>query len=425
MSSGPSRETLEFGGARYEVHADGILLQVLADGTSGPAVGRVDCSGSVTLDEQSAAGEWVGELLTATLPRRPADAIDVPEHVIAAIRRGETAEWRGALDAASLAACRCSVERLMEEGRLRRSNHGQAASIRGDRVAFLRLGTGGACDDADAHHSHAKVDVPDNDGDDSDDDDDDDGDGGERCPPALRRAFALLEQAGAKLEDALGCGPLLVPSLGMVAAYDDGQYGYTRHLDNERIIERGVRDEGGGGPPSASEWRNYRVLTAICYLNAAEWSDGGTLRCFEGASEKPTMEVEPVGGTVVFFPSLTTPHEVAPATRPRYAATLWFVSSSLLPGTPEERAAAAGAAAVAARRKRPALAPAPELMAKGGCERVVRKKRHPATAPQGESSSCMPPSPTQTHAQHTAALAASWATTAEAAGDGGGFSFGF
>ena len=63
---------LTIGETLYTKFHGNILLQNLADGTPGPAVGIVDTSGSVTLDEELAAGEWVGELLTATTIRREA-----------------------------------------------------------------------------------------------------------------------------------------------------------------------------------------------------------------------------------------------------------------------------------------------------------------------------------------------------------------
>lgn len=105
---------------------------------------------------------------------------------------------------------------------------------------------------------------------------------------------------------------------------------------------------------------NFRVLTAIAYLNDDDWTvaDGGALRCYAAPSTAPTspsgstlasasasaraggpspcvLEVVPRGGTVVVFPSCDVPHEVLPSRRPRIAATLWFVSGTLLqPGAP-------------------------------------------------------------------------------------------
>ena len=151
-------------------------------------------------------------------------------------------------------------------------------------------------------------------------------------PTALRRVFAHLEHIGRSVQEALGCGQLLTPRLGMVATYDDSRHGYVCHMDNERYTADG----------QASGFRNYRVLTVIAYLNDDVWceSDGGHLRCFapqrgEGADAAnwvPTtesqaagqgsceLEVLPTGGTVVVFPSCLVPHEVRPARRARTAA---------------------------------------------------------------------------------------------------------
>ena len=64
-------------------------------------------------------------------------------------------------------------------------------------------------------------------------------------------------------------------------------------------------------------------------------SDGGALRCFEGAkdgvdspreSDQCCLEVEPHGGTAIFFPSCVVPHQVKrPATLMRRLATLMLI----------------------------------------------------------------------------------------------------
>jgi hypothetical protein len=296
---------------------------MLADGKVGPEVGRLAADGSVVLDEVAWAGEWVSELLTATMPRtrdgRPPDGAPVvPDEVRSALARGRAAEWRGAMDASLVAACRSEVASLDTDGALESSNHGQDRSIRGDRVAHLAL---------DGHRREEE---------DEEDDEEEADDEHERCPVHLRRLFTALEEIGSQVADSLGCGPLLTPRLGMVATYD-GAHGYVRHLDNERD-ETNVQ---------ASGYRNFRVLTAIAYLNDEDWAreDGGLLRCYDSqtsfartdvcdppptGAEACELEVVPRGGTVVVFPSCLVPHEVTPARRARCAATLWFVSSSLL-----------------------------------------------------------------------------------------------
>ena len=287
-------DTIELDGVTYVKHGN-VLLQKLSDGTVGPAVGAVDDNGGITIDQEADAGGALGELLTATLPRR-VGSVGLPSKIRSAIARGLAAEWRGALDAASVKRCRKELARLEAEGLLDRGNHGQAAATRGDRIAFLTL-DGGYCEH-------------------------------EECP-ALLQAFSLLEGAASQLVGALGCA-LLTPPFGMLAVYE-GRTGYVRHLDNER--------QASGPADRASNWGNFRVLTAILYLNEPDWpaADGGALRCFDG--DECYLEVRPSGGTVCIFPSCVVPHRVMPSRKRRYAISLWFVSPSLLRGTPSERAA--------------------------------------------------------------------------------------
>ena len=105
---------LTIGETLYTKFHGNILLQNLADGTPGPAVGIVDTSGSVTLDEELAAGEWVGELLTATTIRREAllNWPSVPASILESIRNGGASQWCDVMDAASVARCRAAVEQL-------------------------------------------------------------------------------------------------------------------------------------------------------------------------------------------------------------------------------------------------------------------------------------------------------------------------
>ena len=190
----------------------------------------------------------------------------------------------------------------------------------------------------------------------------------------------------------------------------------------------GVMERLGLGPGErrdVEQWRNFRVLTAILYLNAHDWSaeDGGMLRCY--APDAPpsapcSLEVVPKGGTVAVFPSCTVAHEVFPARRPRYAITLWFVSGALLGGTPEERAAAAAAtlADAAARRKRACAADADA--------KVERKRQRPLpSTPSPTPSSLAPPNTSHKAPPNTAHLAAAWEAAARCESQGGAFSFGF
>ena len=429
-------KVIDANGVRYAI-GDGMVLQVLADGTPGPAVGRIDRDGAIIIDEELAArgGEcWVGELLTATLPREPHSgrpAYTLPAEMVAAIRRGAPAEWRGALDVATVAKCRQAIEQLDREGHMHRSQQHQV--VRSDRVAWLSLPSGGTA-------------TADDDDDDDDDDDEADEACGELsdrvCPAALRPAFELLESIGAQLEDCLGYGRLLVHRLGLVAVYDNNEVGYARHKDNwlynqlpssAAVAEDEVEGTGARRDQRVSDWRNFRVLTAICYLNEPDWAeaDGGQLRCFEDGrvndDEPPLLEIVPRGGTVAVFPCCHIPHEVAPARRKRYAVTLWFNSAALLRGTPEERAAAAAVAFKAQSKAQ-----------RQAQRQALRKRPHPHQPPGGEggedaavaagerfgeSAGGSPP------AQRTSVLAESWKADAAAALEGeaatSGFSFGF
>ena len=332
---------LTIDGVRYEVDEGGAMSRPLADGTSGPVVGRMDGEGGIVVDESAWAGEWVTELLTATKPPAgAADAADaaetaMPPDVRDAIARGHVAEWRNAISPSLLHDCRSELANLDAAGLLHRKNHAQHADTRTDRVAYLAI---------DGHTPPGRAAGDECGEEEEDDDDEEEGAEQPRCPPSLRRLFALLERWGSSLGEAVGVRSLLTPRLGMVATYGSGgeSHGYVRHLDNER-------DEVSA---QSSGYRNFRALTAIAYLNEPEWTraDGGVLRCYEplppsagavgGADSAAVasdaqlpMEVVPCGGTVVFFDSRRVPHEVLPSRRSRSAASLWFVTGDLLQPT--------------------------------------------------------------------------------------------
>jgi hypothetical protein len=72
----------------------------------------------------------------------------------------------------------------------------------------------------------------------------------------------------------------------------------------------------------------HRVVTAILYLNDAEWAGGGALRCFDTPGGPAFRDVAPVGGTVVLFDAGRVEHEVQPPAgaaggSARYALTCW------------------------------------------------------------------------------------------------------
>ena len=352
QEDGPSGLVLDIDGSHYAVRDDGALQPLLADGSVGPVVGRRGAAGGITLDEAAFAGEWVSELLGASLTSTSLETeiakqiVDqLPPHVHTAIATGAAAEWRGAVDSELLRACRREVEALHAAGLLRRENHAQDEMTRGDRVVHVALNRCAAratdvpssgATEADAAGSDAESEMSDGLGTTSSDH--------PGCPPHLRTLFSLLECVAASVQHKLclpggeRAGQLLTPQVGMVATYD-GPRGYVRHFDNECDAESAVTQSSG--------YRNFRVLTVIAYLNDPDWdaADGGALRCYQAAEddsasagscrgpskdEECVLEVVPRGGTVVVFPSCSVPHEVMPSRRPRTAATLWFVSSALL-----------------------------------------------------------------------------------------------
>jgi SM-20-related protein len=93
------------------------------------------------------------------------------------------------------------------------------------------------------------------------------------------------------------------------ARYDKGHF-YARHID---------RFQADGA----------RQISAVLYLNE-NWSpsDGGVLRLYANNlvnSMTPTsVDVEPVGGTLVCFTSAEIEHEVLPANRERMSVAAWF-----------------------------------------------------------------------------------------------------
>ena len=97
--------------------------------------------------------------------------------------------------------------------------------------------------------------------------------------------------------------------ISMLACYPGGGALFKRHVDN------------------SADAPDERAVTAIIYLNP-EWTpaDGGMLRVFpmRGEEAAPALEVAPTCGTLVLFWSHRVPHEVMPASTPRYALSLWM-----------------------------------------------------------------------------------------------------
>jgi SM-20-related protein len=114
-------------------------------------------------------------------------------------------------------------------------------------------------------------------------------------------AFALFEDLRSACNRALTLGLFEFES--HYALYPPGA-SYSRHRDR-------FRDD------------DARVLSCVLYLNDG-WrpGDGGALRLHLDNGD--TLDVAPVGGTLVAFLSEAFDHEVLPAKRPRIALTGWL-----------------------------------------------------------------------------------------------------
>jgi len=124
----------------------------------------------------------------------------------------------------------------------------------------------------------------------------------------------------------------LVPDLGkvtsrskaMVACYPGGGARYIKHVDND----------------GKHQLCRTRLLTALMYLND-EWTpgDGGELAIYKTGDESVLRDVvEPLANRMLLFWSdWRTPHAVLPASKPRYAVTLWLLDNTcggMMEGTP-------------------------------------------------------------------------------------------
>lgn len=133
-----------------------------------------------------------------------------------------------------------------------------------------------------------------------------------------RRLLALLAALPAEIEHHGWPRPLQLPPLVQLGLYS-GSSGacYSRHLDR-----------------NAWEKHNRREITILLYVNT-EWdaASGGCLRLHPSAANAATsapvgvasVDVAPLAGRLVLFPSATQYHEVLPCTgcAERLALTLW------------------------------------------------------------------------------------------------------
>ena len=220
---------------------------ILRDNSVGPVVGWRSGDGQLSLDP----GEWVGELLDATV--LPGGGI-VPEGLteqevtagVERVGRGEAWVLPLGIGCTTVAAARAEVEELVARGRLHSRNHGQQAEVRNDLVGFLPLSeVADECEvaatpaSAAAAEPDGTIDRSTGSGYDSDcDDDTEEGRAAAVCPPAIARCYRhLIQLAGLPgLATAVtGGAPLLLPPLGMAAVYDANDAKYVAHRDNDQL----------------------------------------------------------------------------------------------------------------------------------------------------------------------------------------------
>ncbi len=125
------------------------------------------------------------------------------------------------------------------------------------------------------------------------------------------------------------------------AVYSTAGAHYLAHRDNKPKSQRNVDDDALW--LSNPDQRN-RHLTCVLYLTPCGWDsqrDGGALRCYvgcaegddEGYSATHVVDIEPLPGRLVVFPSDQLLHEVRPLVRdrptePRIALTIWLLRDS-------------------------------------------------------------------------------------------------
>ncbi len=126
--------------------------------------------------------------------------------------------------------------------------------------------------------------------------------------------FALFEDLRIELNRCLFLG--LKDFEAHYARYDQGHF-YARHLDRFKLNSSSNADRRAGLTNEVKQ----RVISVVLYLND-HWteSDGGKLILHLS----PTVEILPVGGTLVCFTSSEVEHEVQPALRTRTSIAAWF-----------------------------------------------------------------------------------------------------
>lgn len=124
--------------------------------------------------------------------------------------------------------------------------------------------------------------------------------------PAAAAYLAFMDDLRQALNRALFLG--LAEYEAHYACYAAGA-GYKRHVDRHASGEPG---------------QGQRVISSVCYLNAAGWpaEAGGALMLYPAG--EPAIRVVPEAGTLVLFRSDDLPHEVLPANRQRLSIAGWM-----------------------------------------------------------------------------------------------------
>ena len=125
----------------------------------------------------------------------------------------------------------------------------------------------------------------------------------EGASPAPRQFLAVMSQLREALNYRLFLG--LFDYESHLSYYPPGSF-YRQHLD-------------------AFRGRSNRVLSTVVYLNE-DWplEAGGELVLYAEGGERELERISPLGGQLVVFLSERFPHEVLPATLPRYSIAGWF-----------------------------------------------------------------------------------------------------
>lgn len=207
----------------------------------------------------------------------------------------------------SLAAVQKEVQSYFLRGLFSRQANGRKSNVRGDLVCWTK--------ENDEHLSSEML----------------------HCLRLLRGVADALE----KHEYAKSKGHYVARHLQLSWYPGDASSCYVRHFDysNQSILHTGLL-----GWLRSFDSRQ-RCLTAILYLNDADWKqsttlreddttpsdgDGGELRCFHPrghCSEGSYTDIVPRGGTMVIFDARSIEHQVLSSNRDRFALTCWITGS--------------------------------------------------------------------------------------------------